>query len=75
MQDLGKMKKSNIWYVVIAIMFALTIRDFWVNQSRIKRAETIIENHFTEAIERIVAGLEKKNRLINPFERIVEAQL
>ncbi|MFT5392162.1 MAG: cell division protease FtsH [Gammaproteobacteria bacterium] len=28
---------------------------------------------FNEAIERIVAGLEKKNRLLNPYERKVVA--
>jgi len=36
-------------------------------------AELITESHFTEAIERMVAGLEKKNRLINPFEKNVVA--
>ncbi len=30
-------------------------------------------HHFTEAIERIVAGLEKKNRLLNPREREIVA--
>ncbi|HLT21938.1 MAG TPA: ATP-dependent zinc metalloprotease FtsH, partial [Bacteriovoracaceae bacterium] len=35
---------------------------------------TIINlNHFTKAIERMIAGLEKKNRLLNTFEREVVA--
>jgi len=38
-----------------------------------REASEVAENDFTEAIERIMAGLEKKNRLINPFERKVVA--
>jgi len=38
-----------------------------------RNAETVAENDFTEAIERMLAGLEKKNRLINKFERTVVA--
>ncbi|OGA97006.1 MAG: cell division protein FtsH [Betaproteobacteria bacterium RIFCSPLOWO2_12_FULL_66_14] len=36
-------------------------------------AEAVALNDFTMAMERIVAGLEKKNRLLNPFERKVVA--
>ncbi|TXH04478.1 MAG: ATP-dependent metallopeptidase FtsH/Yme1/Tma family protein [Nevskiaceae bacterium] len=36
-------------------------------------AEAVTLNDFTQAIERIVAGLEKKNRLLNPEERRVVA--
>jgi len=36
-------------------------------------AEAVTLNDFTMAIERIVAGLEKKNRLLNPHEREVVA--
>jgi cell division protease FtsH len=32
-------------------------------------AETVTLDDFTSAIERIIAGLEKKNRLLNPHER------
>ena len=32
-------------------------------------AASVTMDDFTKAIERIVAGLEKKNRLLNPFER------
>jgi cell division protease FtsH len=35
--------------------------------------EAVTTEDFTEAIERIVAGLEKKNRLLNPHEREVVA--
>jgi cell division protease FtsH len=38
-----------------------------------RKAELVTMNDFTRAIERIVAGLEKKNRLINPYEREVVA--
>ncbi len=38
-----------------------------------RRAETVTAADFTAAIERIVAGLEKKNRLLNPHERAVVA--
>ncbi len=38
-----------------------------------RNAESVNENDFTEAIERMLAGLEKKNRLINKFEREVVA--
>jgi cell division protease FtsH len=33
----------------------------------------ISQNHFQDAIERVIAGLEKKNKLINPHEREVVA--
>lgn len=36
-------------------------------------ADAVILDDFTAAIERIVAGLEKKNRLLNPYERMVVA--
>ncbi|MCP5152822.1 MAG: ATP-dependent metallopeptidase FtsH/Yme1/Tma family protein [Ectothiorhodospiraceae bacterium] len=36
-------------------------------------ASTVASRDFTEAIERIVAGLEKRNRLLNPREREVVA--
>ena len=36
-------------------------------------AENVSMNHFNLAIERIVAGLEKRNRLLNPHERKVTA--
>lgn len=36
-------------------------------------ADTITGDDFTNAVERIVAGLEKKNRLLNPREREVVA--
>lgn len=36
-------------------------------------AEAVTREDFTQAIERIVAGLEKKNRLLNPREREVVA--
>ena len=38
-----------------------------------RRAEVVTLDDFTHAIERIVAGLEKKNRLLNPKEREVVA--
>lgn len=38
-----------------------------------KNREVVINSDFTEALERIIAGLEKKNRLINAFEREVVA--
>jgi cell division protease FtsH len=38
-----------------------------------RRAETVTMADFTAAFERIVAGLEKKNRLLNPKERQVVA--
>lgn len=38
-----------------------------------RNADKVTENDFTEAIERILAGLEKKNRLINKFERTIVA--
>ncbi|GAB5467580.1 MAG: ATP-dependent zinc metalloprotease FtsH [Rhodospirillales bacterium] len=34
-----------------------------------RRAEAVTEEDFLQAIERIVAGLEKRNRLLNPHER------
>ena len=36
-------------------------------------ADAVAMDHFTRAVERIVAGLEKKNRLLNPLEREVVA--
>jgi cell division protease FtsH len=38
-----------------------------------RKGETILLSDFTTAIERIVAGLEKKNRVLNPKEREVVA--
>ncbi len=38
-----------------------------------RRAKVVTEDDFTHAIERIVAGLEKRNRLINPRERKIVA--
>jgi cell division protease FtsH len=38
-----------------------------------RQGESVTEEDFTQAIERIVAGLEKKNRLLNPYERKVVA--
>lgn len=38
-----------------------------------RRANSVTLDDFTRAIERIVAGLEKKNRLLNPYERKVVA--
>ena len=38
-----------------------------------ENAQTITLTHFTRAVERIVAGLEKKNRLLNPKERDIVA--
>jgi cell division protease FtsH len=38
-----------------------------------RKAEEVTSADFTAAIERIVAGLEKKNRLLNPHERTVVA--
>jgi len=37
------------------------------------RKKTVEKEHFEEAVERLVAGLEKKNRLINPKERRIVA--
>ena len=36
-------------------------------------AQAVNADHFTRAVERIVAGLEKRNRLLNPHEREVVA--
>ncbi len=36
-------------------------------------AQAVTAEHFTRAVERIVAGLEKRNRLLNPHEREVVA--
>ncbi|MCP4036063.1 MAG: ATP-dependent zinc metalloprotease FtsH [bacterium] len=38
-----------------------------------EQANDVTMDHFSRAIERIVAGLEKKNRLLNPHERKVTA--
>jgi cell division protease FtsH len=38
-----------------------------------RHADAVTSRDFTEAIERMVAGLEKRNRLINPHERKVVA--
>ena len=38
-----------------------------------RHADNVTADDFTRAIERIVAGLEKKNRLLNPYEREVVA--
>ncbi len=38
-----------------------------------RRADAVTGHDFTEAVERMVAGLEKRNRLINPHERKVVA--
>jgi cell division protease FtsH len=38
-----------------------------------RRAEEVDLNDFTEAVERIVAGLEKKNRILNETERRIVA--
>jgi cell division protease FtsH len=38
-----------------------------------RNGEFVTLDDFTQAIERIVAGLEKKNRLLNPYERNVVA--
>ncbi len=38
-----------------------------------ERAKEVSMDHFSRAIERIIAGLEKKNRLLNPHERRVTA--
>jgi cell division protease FtsH len=38
-----------------------------------RKAESVTLEDFTVAIERIVAGLEKKNRLLNPLERRIVA--
>jgi cell division protease FtsH len=38
-----------------------------------RRADAVAMDDFTVAVERIVAGLEKKNRLLNPHERRVVA--
>jgi cell division protease FtsH len=38
-----------------------------------RRADAVAMQDFTNAIERIVAGLEKRNRLLNPHERKVVA--
>ena len=36
-------------------------------------AQAVTAEHFTRAVERVVAGLEKRNRLLNPHEREVVA--
>ena len=38
-----------------------------------ENAQTVTISHFTRAVERIIAGLEKKNRLLNPKEREIVA--
>ena len=38
-----------------------------------RKADVVTMDDFTQAIERIVAGLEKKNRLLNPYERKIVA--
>ena len=38
-----------------------------------RNANSVSMDDFTRAVERIVAGLEKKNRLLNPYEREVVA--
>jgi cell division protease FtsH len=38
-----------------------------------RQSESVSETDFTAAIERIVAGLEKKNRLLSPIERKIVA--
>ena len=48
-----------------------------VNESALlatrRQASEVTMNDFTQAIERIIAGLEKKNRLLNPREREIVA--
>jgi cell division protease FtsH len=39
-----------------------------------RKAETVTLADFTAAVERIVAGLEKRNRVLNPNERLTVAQ-
>jgi cell division protease FtsH len=38
-----------------------------------RNAEVVSDRDFNEAVERMLTGLEKRNRLINPFERTVVA--
>ena len=38
-----------------------------------RNRQTVTQNDFQDAIERVIAGLEKKNKLINPHERRVVA--
>ncbi|HCA63806.1 MAG TPA: cell division protein FtsH, partial [Pseudomonas sp.] len=38
-----------------------------------RNAEAVAMQDFTAAIERIIAGLEKRNRLLNPREREIVA--
>jgi cell division protease FtsH len=38
-----------------------------------ERGNTVSQHNFQDAIERVIAGLEKKNKLINPHEREVVA--
>lgn len=38
-----------------------------------RNAESVTEADFTQAVERIVAGLEKKSRILNPVERNIVA--
>ena len=44
-----------------------------VDRASIDQVDEVAMDHFNRAIERIVAGLEKKNRLMNPRERRVIA--
>ncbi|MBN20966.1 MAG: cell division protein FtsH [Bdellovibrionaceae bacterium] len=36
MKELERTTKFNIWYILIAILFVVMIRDFWANQSQVK---------------------------------------
>ncbi len=38
-----------------------------------RRADAVTMDDFNNAVERIIAGLEKRNRLLNPFEREIVA--
>jgi len=38
-----------------------------------RNADAVTLDDFTEAVERIIAGLEKRNRLLNPYERKIVA--
>lgn len=64
--DLGKVAKSTPGFVGADL--ANIVNEAALNAVREKRT-TVRQGDFEEAIEKVVAGLKKKNRLVDPRER------
>ena len=74
-----KIKKNTDLNQIAALTTGFTGADLanLINEAALvatrRDAQEVEERDFTEGIERIVAGLEKKNRILNDFERHVVA--